>query len=446
MRATPGGTAVFSRRLSGVTLISFAAAAALVAFAPPAEATDRNVPAQYATITLGIAAANPGDKVKVAPGTYHEQVVVDKAITVEGAGIGKSIIDGDALLLTLAGQVRITASGNVKFSGFTVLDSGATAGGDRMSVFAAGPCPAPGPMTYTISNNAIVGSNNPADAGDYGFYGQNACDKLVFTNNKISQTGSNPIVLERHYGASEVSHNTFDRGVSDGSIDACFSMNYGGPDITTLQEVSDNKIDMGSGALFTNAQRGFAITFAGAFTGADGRFTNVLVDHNEILNLKPFRRGIGFWNNASPTDGGDVTGVITDNKITGAAGDVSDTIGVRLLGLINGTGIGHNTFSKLATGIQFRNWNVVTANANDATISSNNMTAVVLGVEMQEGAQGNAVLQNKIYVSAAWTVTMATGTSGNAVVLNHLRAASPLATGNATVQDSGSNTVSSNTN
>jgi hypothetical protein len=74
------------------------------------------------------------------------------------------------------------------------------------------------------------------------------------------------------------------------------------------------------------------------------------------------------------------------------------------------------------------------------------MTEVVLGVDMQNGAQGNAVLQNKIYVSAAWTVTMAAGTSGNAVVLNHLRAASPTTTGNATVQDLGSNTVNSNTN
>jgi hypothetical protein len=435
------------RRLSGVTLISFAAVAALVAFAPQAEATDRNVPAQYPTITLAIAAASPGDNVKVAPGTYYEQVVIYKAITVQGAGIGKSIIDGDTSLLSDAGQVRINAPGNVKFSGFTVRKAGVTGFGDRMSIFAAGPCPATVPMTYTISGNAIVGSNNPADSGDYGFYAQNACDTLVFTNNKISQTGSDPIVLERHYGASEVGHNTFDRGVSDGSVDACFSMNYGGPDITTLQRVHDNKIDMGSGASFGVDQRGFAITFAGAFAdtfpGADGGFTNVQIDHNEIVNLKPYRRGINLWNNAAGA-GGDVTGVITDNKITGAAGDVTGTIGVRLLGLINDTVIGHNTLSKLATGIQLRNWNG--GNANDATISSNSMTALVLGVEMQDGASSNLVLQNTIYVSGHWTVTMSAGTSGNAVVLNHLRAASPPATGNATVQDLDSNIVNSNTN
>jgi hypothetical protein len=133
----------------------------------------------------------------------------------------------------------------------------------------------------------------------------------VFTNNKISQTGANAILLERHYGASDVSHNTFDRGVADGPNDAYFSMNYG-PDITTLQKVKDNKIDMGSGTTFDSDHRGFAITFAGAFAGADGGFTNVEVDHNEILNLKPFRRGISFWNNGAGA-GGDITGVITDN-------------------------------------------------------------------------------------------------------------------------------------
>lgn len=434
-----------------VTLLFLAVAAALVVFAPQAEATDWQVPAQYLTIQAAIDAATtlPGDKVKVAPGVYHEQVLINKAITVEGAGIGKSIIDGNAALLTDAGQVRITAPGNVKFSKFTVREAGADAGGVRFSIFAAGPCPAAGPMTYTISGNAIVGSNNPLDEDDYGFYTQNACDTLVFTNNKISQTGANPIVLERHYGASDVSHNTFDRGVSDGSVSAYFSMNYGGPDITTLQRVHDNKIDMGSGASFTSAQNGWAIAFDGA--GPDfttpvppGRFTHVQVDHNEIVNLKSFRRGIDFWNNASPTDGGDITAVITDNKITGAAGLVTGTIGIRLLGLINDAVIGHNELKKLDTGIQLRTWNG--GNANDATISGNSMTEVVLGVEMQAGASGNAVLQNKIYASGPWTVTMAAGTSGNAVVLNHLRALTGTVTGDATVLDSGSNTVNSNTN
>jgi len=442
MRATHGGTVVFSRRLSKVTLLSLAAAAALVVFAPQAEAAQLKVPSQYATIQLAIDNANPGDKIKVAPGTYYEQVIIYKALTVEGSDGKKkvTIIDGSLTpLLAQPGQVRITANGDVKFSGFTVQNAGA-ASGVRFSIFAAGP--APGPMTYTISDNTIVGSGNDFDDQDYGFYTQNAYDTLVFTKNEISQTGSNPIVLELHYGASDVSHNTFDRGVSDGSVDAYFSMNYGGTDITTLQKVSHNKIDMGSGTLFTSAQRGFAISFAGAaFNLGNGRFTQVQVDHNDIRNLKPNRRGVTFWNDASPTDGGDITGVIADNKISGAPGDVTGTIGVRLIGLIADAVIEHNDLKKLDTGIQLRDWDG--GNATGADISNNDMD-VVLGVEAQTGASANQVTNNKIDASdPLYTVTLATGTSGNAVTGNHLRAGTQ--TGDATVLDLGSgNTVSGN--
>ena len=442
MRATLGGTVLFSRRFSKVTLFSLGTAAALVVFAPQAEAAQLKVPSQYATIQLAIDNASPGDKIKVAPGTYFEQVIIDKALTVEGSGgKNKTIIDGSLTpVLLLSGQVRITANGDVKFSGFTVQKAGATAGGNRMSIFAAGP--SPGPMTYTISDNTILGSTDPTDSGDYGFYTQNAYDTLVFTHNEISQTGSNPIVLERHYGASDVSHNTFDRGVADGSVDAYFSMNYGGPDITSLQQVSHNKIDMGYGTTFDYAHRGFAITFAGAFTGAAGGFTQVQVEHNDIGNLKPYRRGVGFWNNASPTDGGDITGVISHNKISGTAGDVTETIGVRLLGLIADAVVEHNDLKKLDIGILLQNWNG--GNGTGADISNNHMD-VVLGLEAQSGASTNQVTKNKIDASnvLSYTVTLAAGTSLNAVTRNHLKANTE--TGDATVQDFGvGNEVSDN--
>lgn len=59
-------------------------------------AADLNVPSgPYPTISSAVTAASPGDRVLVAPGTYNENVVVNKQLTIEGAGTS-TVIDGGA--------------------------------------------------------------------------------------------------------------------------------------------------------------------------------------------------------------------------------------------------------------------------------------------------------------------------------------------------------------
>jgi VCBS repeat-containing protein len=50
-------------------------------------------PGGYATINAAIAAANPGDTIMIAPGTYNENVVVNKSVTLQGTGPGV-VIEG----------------------------------------------------------------------------------------------------------------------------------------------------------------------------------------------------------------------------------------------------------------------------------------------------------------------------------------------------------------
>ncbi len=69
-----------------------------------------NVPADYATISLAVAAASPGDEIVVAPGTYNENVIINtNNLTLRSSG-GKAVttIQGSAGVL---GTILIQANG-----------------------------------------------------------------------------------------------------------------------------------------------------------------------------------------------------------------------------------------------------------------------------------------------------------------------------------------------
>lgn len=327
-------------------------------------------------IQSGVNAAVSSGTVNVASGTYSEnQILITKPVSVSGAGKATTTIDGvSALTLVNPGLVRITAGGNVTFQGFTIKNAGvdpAITGNSgmpvRVGIYASS---VDSGSTYTINNSKIIGTNNPNDEEDYGFYSNSGQESLVFTFNEISQTGSNAILLEKHSGATNVSNNTWDRGVADGTVDPYFNMNYDGADITTLQKVSHNTIDMGTGAVFDNDHRGFAITFASSFTGTPGRFTNIQVTDNLILNLKDYRRGIGFWNNA-PSDGatGNIQApLISGNTMLGVPGNTGSQ-GIRLLGLVTNAIIGNNTINNVDIVFRGQLWN---GHVSTGTLLNNN--------------------------------------------------------------------------
>ena len=59
--------------------------------------TARDVPEEYATIQAAVDAAQPGDLVRIGPGTYHEQVVVGPAkhdIVIRGTDRNRVVLDG----------------------------------------------------------------------------------------------------------------------------------------------------------------------------------------------------------------------------------------------------------------------------------------------------------------------------------------------------------------
>ena len=84
-----------------------------------ASPTIRKVPTpEYPTIQAAIDAANSGDIIQVASGTYYEHVVVNKSLTLIGESRSTTIIDGNGTGIV----VRINAP-DVEIKGFTVQNA-----------------------------------------------------------------------------------------------------------------------------------------------------------------------------------------------------------------------------------------------------------------------------------------------------------------------------------
>jgi len=79
--------------------------------------TIRNVPEQYPTIQAAIDAANSGDIIQVAAGTYNESITVSKSLKIIGESRENTTIVSIDNVTAIA--VHITAN-NVYFTGFTV--------------------------------------------------------------------------------------------------------------------------------------------------------------------------------------------------------------------------------------------------------------------------------------------------------------------------------------
>lgn len=88
------------------------------------------VPRDFATIQAAVNAAAPGDTVNVGPGTYTEQVVINKDLDVHGSGMNATVIKAPATLVPygvnvysdqpLAAIVRVGQHAKVHLSGLGV--------------------------------------------------------------------------------------------------------------------------------------------------------------------------------------------------------------------------------------------------------------------------------------------------------------------------------------
>ncbi|HBG74617.1 MAG: hypothetical protein A2X25_11335 [Chloroflexi bacterium GWB2_49_20] len=302
---------------------------------------------QCQTIQAAINAASEGDTINVAAGTYTEQVVITKGLTIVGDELNPDnvVIDGqNSTSLTLDGQVRIyNPTGPVVFKGFKIVN-GATSSGTYFAILTKGA------QSRTIQNSKIIGHGNSVGLGeDYGLWAYTGTGELVISNNYFKNM-YHAILLERQSGATTVENNTFDALFTGTYTDgykyggrAIEAITYGSMNVTSLQEIKGNK--------FVNfASTG--VQFSGGFSGqTPGKFTNVVIEDNNFdfattditnLNGAVYLKNVSTPSNNDPAGG--VSANIRNNVVHVPSGNGIIVTGLNGTITINNNSIAGNLF------------------------------------------------------------------------------------------------------
>lgn len=156
-----------------------------------------NVPAEYPTISMAISASTNGDVIRVAPGTYVENIhFAGKAVTVESTmGSSLTFIDGNqvnSVVLFNSGETNAS-----QLDGFTITNGNNTEGGGIR-------CSSSSPM---ISNCVIIENTASFGGGMFNSSGSNPIvNNCIFYDNESITSGggirnyfSNPIVTNSRF-------------------------------------------------------------------------------------------------------------------------------------------------------------------------------------------------------------------------------------------------------
>ena len=125
-----------------------------------------NKSTSYTTIQAAIDDASPGDEIHVNSGTYYENVIVNKQLTLRGVdtGAGMPVVNAGG-----SGHVIILSTDGITLEGFTVTNSGYW--------------PAAG-IYVSIENNVIRG--NIVSFNSVGIFLDNTIDNTIESNNVIN--------------------------------------------------------------------------------------------------------------------------------------------------------------------------------------------------------------------------------------------------------------------
>jgi len=156
------------------------------------------VPTDYSNIQEAIYAANSSDTIEVASGTYSENLIINKSITLSGAGKSSTYITGNA---NDQSTIFINDTENVIITGFTISNEpGKDASHFGIKIFYSSNC--------EINNNIITETQD-------GIYLKRSSNNDI-TSNIIENNNANGISLTTYSDSNEFIENTINNNGLNG--------------------------------------------------------------------------------------------------------------------------------------------------------------------------------------------------------------------------------------
>ena len=143
---------------------------------------------QYKSITEAVNAAQPGDTITVSAGTYTENVIVTKSVTITAASPGSAVVTA----ADPSKDVFLVQVENVRVEGLTI-----TGGASGVHIQNTSKCVVANVVAHdnvrgvylSHSTENEISNSNLADNG-YGVYGDNASNNTISSNVATGERGS----------------------------------------------------------------------------------------------------------------------------------------------------------------------------------------------------------------------------------------------------------------
>ncbi|MCX6257409.1 MAG: right-handed parallel beta-helix repeat-containing protein, partial [Bacteroidia bacterium] len=343
------------------------------------------LPLRHINFAIGVAAG--GDVIRVDEGTYAENVIINKTLTLTGSNKTNTFIDGSN-----TGNVVTITAGNVDMSGFTVQNSDYTTPDPVYSgilIDGVDGCNIHGNnLTHNangimVQYDAVVGNilddnviTNNSWNGIYILYSSN----VTVTNTTISGMGWGGILLESYV-----------------PVQGCVIGSLGNPN--TISNIGNYGIGLFGSTTLNSISYNNIQTCGGYGIYATSSISNTF-DHNTISNLTSvgimlIRQDASYTPSSGNTISNNTISYTGNNAIDINDASYNNQITGNTISYCNWPGWSASTAGvdagEPAWGIAFQN------GANNNTITGNDISLSDVGIENWSGGILNVATGNKIY-------------------------------------------------